>query len=216
MPLTPSLGLQCHPHSPGGKLFSGAQGPSHILAHCSFPCSRHTSHILLHPCTGAKPCAALEEGAVEAPLQGCPHWPFALSAPSGAPLPGAPSGAQTWALKLATVLSKVIFRPSDLQVPFSITLGEPGAPTTQGHPPFPSPAWPHCLGPSSWQGNYQDLLLVLGDSDQPCPVQEKPVPLNLGGPCSAALATSSPALSAGLQDLREPSVFWRCTYFLPA
>lgn len=132
------------------------------------------------------------------------------------PCPGPPPGAQTWALKLATVLSKVIFRPSDLQVPFSVTLGEPRAPSTQGHPPFPSPAWPHCPEPSSWQENHQDLLLVLRESDQPCPVQEEPVPLNPGGPCPAARPTLSPALSAGLQDLRKPSVCWRSTYFLPA
>lgn len=55
------------------------------------------------------------------------------------------------------MLSKVVFRPSDLQVLFYVALGELGAPSTCGHPWFPSPTWPCCLGPSSWHKHYQDL-----------------------------------------------------------
>lgn len=53
--------------------------------------------------------------------------------------------------------SKVVFRPSDLQVLFYVALGELGAPSTWWHPWFPSPTWPCCLGPSSRHKHYQDL-----------------------------------------------------------
>lgn len=112
----------------------GLQDLATLLPHCSLPCSCHTSCILLHTPTWAKPHAALEGGPVCTPPQGCLNWPAALSVSSGPPLPGPCPGAQTWALRLAAALSKVVFRSSDLQVLFSIALGEPGAPSTRGHP----------------------------------------------------------------------------------
>lgn len=164
-------GWLCPP--PGGKLFlSRTQGPSHTcspllltLLTLHFPHPTPSAHL-------GTADAALGEGQCE-PHPRAAHSGYVLSAPSGPPSPRPPPGAQTWALGWAAALCKVILRPSDLQVPFSIAMGEPGAPSTRGHPWFPSLAWLHCQGPSSWHKNYQDLQLVLGDSDQIHQVQTR-------------------------------------------
>lgn len=154
----PSPPLQSHSHSPGGKLFlSGSQGPSlppTPLLLTLLP--SHFLHPTPHAHLGGVPCSP-EEGAVETPPQGSPHQPLCSCSLFRPPWPGPRPGAQTWTLRLAAVLSKVVFRPSDLQVLFYVALGELGAPSTCGHPWFPSPTWPCCLGPSSWHKHYQDL-----------------------------------------------------------
>lgn len=164
------------PPSPGGKLFlSRTQGPSRT--HSPLLLTLLTPHFP-HPTPSAhlgKADAALGEGQCE-PHPRAAHTGYVLSAPSGppSPRPSPPTpGAQTWALGLAAALCKVVLRPSDLQVPFSIAIGEPGAPSTRGHPWFPSLAWLHRQGSSFWHKNYQDLQLVLGDSDQACQVQTR-------------------------------------------
>lgn len=143
---------------------------------------------------------------------GCPRQLRALG-PFGPSLTQTPPGAQTWALGLAAALCKVVLRPSDLQVPFSIAMGEPGAPSTRGHPWFPSLAWLHCQGPSSWHKNYQDLQLVLGGRPSlSSPDQAKLVLPTPGSSCPWPCHPSSPALCC-LQDLRRPSACWRRTCF---
>lgn len=153
------------PHTPQEASYSSleAKDPASLLPHCSSPCSSHFLHPTRHAHLGGVPCSP-EEGAVETPPRGSPHQPLCSCSLFRPPWPGPRPGAQTWALRLAAVLSKVVFRPSDLQVLFYVALGELGAPSTWGHPWFPSPTWPCCLGPSSWHKHYQDLQLVLGDS----------------------------------------------------
>lgn len=155
-PHTPS-GPPKPPHSPGGTRFlSGPPGPSHtptpllLTLLVTLPASYSTRP------PGQSPRQPWRKGQCLVP-QGCLNWPSALSASSGPPEPGPCPGAQTWALRWAAELSKVVFGSSDLQVLFSIALGELGAPSTRGHPWFPSPTWPRCLGPSSRHKRYQDL-----------------------------------------------------------
>lgn len=84
------------------------------------------------------------------------------------PLPR-PALLQVWCAQQVSFL-----RPSDLQVPFSTRLRGPrGAPYTQGHPWFPTPAWLPCLDPSFQHKNYQEPGLH--------PDQEKPALLTPGG-----------------------------------
>lgn len=134
------------------------------------------------------------------PTPGLPKLATSSPAPSGPPLPGPPPGAQTWALGLAGALSMVVLRPSDLQVPFFITLGEPGAPSAQGHTWSPSPTWipaPAQELPRPPAGRLQ--------STPSCPDEVKPV-LTPGGPCpvgpqEALLSGGAPFICLELAQL---------------
>lgn len=116
----------------------GLQDPATLLPHCSLPCSRHTSGILLHSSTWAKPHAALEEGPAYTAPQGSPNWPSALSASSGPPSLEPRPSAQTWVLRLAAVPARwfsdlVIYRYCSPLPWGSWELHPLGAPAPPGH-----------------------------------------------------------------------------------
>lgn len=141
------------------------------------------------------------------PTPGLPKLATSSPAPSGPPLPRPPPGAQTWALGLAGALSMVVLRPSDLQVPFFITLGEPGAPSAQGHTWSPSPTWipaPAQELPRPPAGRLQ--------STPSCPDEVKPV-LTPGGPCPVALPPFEPSSLLACGTSGSPPL-WRRTFYL--
>ena len=80
-----------------------------------------------------------------------------------------PALLQVWCAQQVSFL-----RPSDLQVPFSTRFRGPRvAPSTQGRPRFPPPAWLPCLDPRFRHKNWQEPGLH--------PDQEKPALLTPGG-----------------------------------
>lgn len=171
------------------------QPPSNPLLLTLLP--SHFLHPTPHAHLGGVPCSP-EEGAVETPPQGSPHRPLCSCSLFRPPWPGPRPGAQTWALRLAAVLSKVVFRPSDLQVLFYVpwaswglhplggTLGSPAPPGHAAWVPVPGTSTTRI---SSW----------CWETQQSCPGGAHPValpPFELSS-LLACRTSRSPPLAGG-------------------